>query len=152
MEAVAGAVPSLIKTDLGIFVPGTPMASTVGVEITRGPKDYDKLKPDLVAAGYKGEKIVILGDPTIPTIWAEAQVATDLLTRIGFNIDLQALEWGTVVQRRASREPIDKGGWNIFYTYLGGFGNVSPAPNIAIRGNGTPATGSAGRPIRRWKH
>ena len=40
MEAVAGADPSLIKTDVGIFVPGTPMASTVGVEITRGPKDY----------------------------------------------------------------------------------------------------------------
>ena len=44
MEAVAGAEPSLIKTDVGIFVPGTPMASTIGVEMTRGPKDYDKLK------------------------------------------------------------------------------------------------------------
>ena len=32
MEAVAGADPELIKTDVGIFVPGTPMASTVGVE------------------------------------------------------------------------------------------------------------------------
>src|ERR1019366_2646809 len=41
MEAVAGAVPSLIKTDVGIFVPGTPMASTVGVEVTRGPKDMN---------------------------------------------------------------------------------------------------------------
>jgi peptide/nickel transport system substrate-binding protein len=139
MEAVAGAEPSLIKTDLGIFVPGTPMASTVGVEITRGPKDLKKIKADIAAAGYNGEKIVILAATTIPTIWAEAQVASDLLTRIGFNTDLQALEWGTVVQRRASREPVDKGGWNIFYTYLGGFGNVSPAPNIAIRGNGSSA-------------
>jgi peptide/nickel transport system substrate-binding protein len=139
MQAVAGAEPSLIKTDLGIFVPGTPMASTAGVEVTRGPKDLNKAKADLAAAGYKGEKIVILAATTIPTIWAEAQVASDLLTRIGFNTDLQALEWGTVVQRRASREPIDKGGWNIFYTYLGGFGNVSPAPNIAIRGNGAAA-------------
>lgn len=139
MEAVAGAEPSLIKTDLGIFVPGTPMASTVGVEITRGPKDLAKIKAALAATGYKGEKIVILAATTIPTIWAEAQVASDLLSRIGFNIDLQALEWGAVVARRASREPIDKGGWNIFYTYLGGFGNVSPAPNIAIRGNGAAA-------------
>jgi len=59
--------------------------------------------------------------------------------RYGRRVDMQALEWGSVVQRRASREPIDKGGWNIFYTYLGGFGNVSPAPDIAIRGNGTSA-------------
>ena len=53
------------------------------------------------------------------------------------NIDFQSLEWGTVVARRASQEPIDKGGWNIFYTYLGGFGNISPAPNIAFKSSGT---------------
>ncbi len=139
MEAVSGAEPSLIKTDVGIFVPGTPMASTVGVDATRLPKDLDKIKSALTAAGYNGEKIVVLAGTTIPIIWAEAQVASDLLSRIGFNVDLQALEWGSVVQRRASKEPIDKGGWNIFYTYLGGFGNVSPAPNIAIRGNGAGA-------------
>ncbi len=139
IEAYAGADPSLIKTDVGIFVPGTPMASTVGVENTRGPKDLAKIKADLAAAGYNGEKIVVLAATTLPNIWAEAQVATDLLSRLGFNVDMQALDWGTVVQRRASREPIDKGGWNIFYTYLGGFGNVSPAPDIPIRGNGAAA-------------
>ena len=136
MEAVSGAEPSLIKLDVGMFVPGTPMASTLGVEATRGPKDINKMKADLLAAGYKGEKIVVLAATSIPTIWAEAQVATDVLTRIGFNVDMQSMDWPTVVARRASREPIDKGGWNIFYTYLGGFGNISPAPNIAIRGNG----------------
>jgi peptide/nickel transport system substrate-binding protein len=139
MEAVAGAEPSIIKTDVGIFVPGTPMASTTGVEITRGPKDYDKLKQDLKNAGYNGEKIVILAATSFPSIWAQAQVANDVLSRIGFNVDLQSLDWGTVVQRRASKEPNDKGGWNIFYTFLGGFGNISPAPNIALRGNGTAA-------------
>jgi peptide/nickel transport system substrate-binding protein len=139
MEAVSGAAPTLYKTDVGLFVPGTPMASTVGVEITRAPKDYAKLKQDLAAAGYNGDKIVILAATTIPTIWAEAQVASDMLSKVGFNVDLQSMEWGNVVQRRASREPVDKGGWNVFYTWLGGFGNISPAPNIAIRGNGTAA-------------
>jgi peptide/nickel transport system substrate-binding protein len=139
MEAVAGAEPSLYKTDVGLFVPGTPMASTVGVEATRGPKDYAKLKQDLAAAGYKGEKIVILAATTIPTIWAAAQVASDMLTKTGFNVDLQSMDWVSVVQRRASRELPDKGGWNVFYTYLGGFGNISPAPSIAIRGNGDAA-------------
>ncbi|HUK10371.1 MAG TPA: ABC transporter substrate-binding protein [Stellaceae bacterium] len=139
MEVVAGAEPSLIKTDVGLFVPGTPMASDVGVEITRGPKDFNKLKEDLKKAGYAGEKVVVLAATTIPSIWGEAQVATDMLQKIGMNVDLQALEWGTVVQRRSVKEPVDKGGWNIFYTYLGGFGNISPGPNIAIRGNGTSA-------------
>ena len=139
MEGVAGAEPSLYKTDIGLFVPGTPMASTAGVEITRGPKDYAKLKQDLAAAGYNGERIVVLAASNYPTIWAEAQVANDILSKIGFNVDLQAIDWGSVVQRRASREPISKGGWNIFYTFLGGFGNISPAPNIGLRANGTSA-------------
>ena len=41
-----------------------------------------------------------------------------------------------MVQRRASKEPPDKGGWNVFFTFLGGPGNVSPASNIAIRASG----------------
>ncbi len=136
MTAFCGAVPSVMKVDVGLFVPGTPLASDVGVEITRGPKDYDKIKRELAAAGYSGEKIVVLAATTIPSIWAEAQVASDVLKKIGMNVDMQALEWGTVVSRRAVKEPIDHGGWNIFYTYLGGFGNISPGPSIAIRGIG----------------
>jgi peptide/nickel transport system substrate-binding protein len=139
MTAVAGAEPSLIKTDVGLFVPGSPMASTAGVEITRGPKDLGKIKKELAEARYKGERVVVLAASTIPTIFAEAQVATDVLQRIGMNIDLQVMEWGSVVARRASREPIDKGGWNIFYTYLGGLGNISPGPDIAIRASGADA-------------
>jgi peptide/nickel transport system substrate-binding protein len=59
-----------------------------------------------------------------------------VLHKIGMNIDLRTLEWGSVVARRASREPIDKGGWNIFYTHLGGMRNISPGPDIAIRASG----------------
>jgi peptide/nickel transport system substrate-binding protein len=136
IQAMAGSTPDLIKTDVGLFVPGTPMASTVGVEITRGEKDVGKLKKALAAAGYKGEKVVILAATTIPTIWAAAQVSADLLKQIGMNVDFQTLDWGTVVQRRASKKPIEEGGWNIFHTNLGGMGNVTPAANIAIRASG----------------
>jgi peptide/nickel transport system substrate-binding protein len=136
MQAVAGSAPELIKTGVGLFVPGTPMASTVGVDTMKGPKDLPTLKKALVDAGYKGEKIVVLAASNFPIINAEAEVAGDLLKRLGFNVDYQALDWGTVVQRRASKQPIDKGGWNIFFTYLGGMGNVSPAAAIALRSDG----------------
>jgi peptide/nickel transport system substrate-binding protein len=136
MQAVAGAAPDLIRTGVGLFVPGTPMASTVGVDTMKGPKDPDALKRALAAAGYKGEKIVVLAASNFPTINAEAEVAGDMLKKIGFNVDYQALDWGTVVQRRASKEPLDKGGWNIFFTYLGGTGNVSPASDLTLRSDG----------------
>jgi peptide/nickel transport system substrate-binding protein len=139
MAAVAGAEPSLAKIDVGLFAPETPMASDAGVEITRRPDDYERVKKELVAAGYRSERVVVLACSTIPSIYAMSQVATDVLRRIGMNIDMQLLEWGSVVARRASREPLDKGGWSIFYTSLGGMGNISPGPNLPLRASGATA-------------
>jgi peptide/nickel transport system substrate-binding protein len=134
MMAYAGADPSVISNPVGLFSPGSPMATTVGTEaVGRLKGKYDQVKKDLEAAGYKGEKVVILGATTIPPLHAYSQLTADLLKRIGMDVDYQALEWGTVVQRRASREPIDKGGWSVFLTNLGGNGNVSPAAASAIR-------------------
>ena len=50
-------IPSLIKTDVGLFVPGTPMASTVGVEITRGPKDLRQAKEDLPPPAIRARRL-----------------------------------------------------------------------------------------------
>jgi peptide/nickel transport system substrate-binding protein len=139
MAAVAGAEPGLIKVDVGLFTPGTPMASDVGIEITRRPDDFERLKQQLVEAGYRGETVVILACSTIPSIYAESQVVIDKLRRIGMNLDVHFLEWGTVVARRASRAPVEKGGWSIFFTSIGGMGNISPGPNVALRANGADA-------------
>jgi len=139
MEAVAGAVPAMIRTPAGIFIPGSPLATDVGFDEVAKRGDIAAAKKAVQESGYKGERIVVLSATTIPAIWNMAQVCNDVLTRIGLNIDVVAVEWGTVVQRRASKEAIDKGGWNIFYTYLGGNGNVSPAGMSAQRGNGDKA-------------
>jgi peptide/nickel transport system substrate-binding protein len=136
MEAVAGAAPDLIMPEMGLFVPKTPMANDVGLSNMVGLKDVAALKKQLSDAGYKGEKIIVMVASDFPTINAIGQVGVDMMQQIGFNVEQQALDWGTVVQRRASKEPPDKGGWNVFFTFLGGPGNVSPASNIAIRASG----------------
>ncbi len=139
MQAVAGAAPELIKSRVGIFVPGTPMASDVGVGMMKGLKDAAALKQKLAAAGYKGEKIVVLAASNYPTITAISEVGADMMRKIGLNVDYRSLDWGTVVQQRASKEPPSKRGWNVFFTFLGGTGNVTPASNIAIRASGADA-------------
>ncbi|MCC6718167.1 MAG: ABC transporter substrate-binding protein [Acetobacteraceae bacterium] len=139
MEAVAGAEPSMIRVPAGLFIPGSPLANDEGFDRVAKWGNIELAKKQLAEAGYKGERIVVLSATSIPSIWAEAQVANDVLKRMGLNIDVVAVEWGTVVQRRASTETIDKGGWNIFYTYLGGAGNLSPASMSAARGNGRRA-------------
>jgi peptide/nickel transport system substrate-binding protein len=139
MDAVASAVPDLIKTGVGLFAPGTPFASDVGIDMMKGDADPAALRKALTEAGYKGEKVVLLAAADFPTIYAIAQVGADMLKRIGFNVDFQSIDWGTVVQRRAVKSPPDKGGWNIFFTFLGSTGNILPAADIAIRANGANA-------------
>jgi peptide/nickel transport system substrate-binding protein len=139
MDAVAGADPSLVRVPNGIFANGTPMASEAGLGAFKGNEDPAALQKALADAGYKGERVVILAASDFPTINAMAQVGSDVLKRIGMNVDYQSLDWGTVVQRRASKEPPDKGGWNVFFTFLGGTGNLSPAAHLGLRANGAKA-------------
>jgi len=134
MQAVSGAEPELYRTKVGLFTPGMPMASEAGTEALTARTDFDNVKKELDAAGYNGEKIVLLGPNTVFSTYAESQVADDLLRRMGFNVDYQSLEWGTVVQRRASKEPPEKGGWHIFTTNLTSLANVFVPSNIGITG------------------
>jgi peptide/nickel transport system substrate-binding protein len=134
MQAVAGAEPELYRTKVGLFTPGMPMATDLGTEALTARTDFDNVRQELAAAGYKGEKVVLMGPSTVYSTHAESQVTEDLLRRMGFNVDYQSLEWGTVVQRRASKEPPDKGGWNIFITNLTSLTNVFLPAHIAIRG------------------
>ena len=139
MDAVAGSDPSLIRVPNGLFAADTPMASKAGLDAFKGHANPAALNKALIAAGYRGERIVVLGATDYPAITAIAQVGADMLRRIGFNVDYQSLDWGTVVQRRASKEGPDKGGWHIFFTLLGGTGNLSPAGNPGIRADGAKA-------------
>src|SRR5438128_3008078 len=60
MTAVAGDDPAYQSSPIGFFAPGTPMASDVGLNVFRGPREMAKVKADLKAAGYNGEKVVLL--------------------------------------------------------------------------------------------
>ena len=99
MAAISGDT-DLTHTPAGFFTPGTPMASDAGFDIIEAPKDYDKLKQELIDAGYKGERVVVMTPADFPTINAIATVGAALLTRLGMDVDLQTMDWGTVVQRR----------------------------------------------------
>lgn len=139
MTSVAGEERSLWKDHVGVFSPDTPLATTAGTDVLVGKRDFEAVKRALAAAGYKGERVVMLDPADYPSTHALAMVAADALRKCGMNVDLVSTDWGTVVQRRASKQPIDKGGWNIFFTYLNGTNNFDPASQLGIRGNGDQA-------------
>lgn len=139
MIAVAGTDPSMWTTPMGVFPPGTPLASDVGLDVFKGARDWDKIKRDLAAAGYNGEKVVMLSVSDLPVLTAESQVGADMFRKMGMNLDEQVMDWGSVVTRRAKKDPPDKGGWNVFYTGWNGIDMFNPAGHLSMRGNGANA-------------
>lgn len=136
MQALTGGDPALYHVPLGFFCPGTPMASEVGLDVFKPPHDYEKVKHELVAAGYKGEKVVLMVPADSASLKSQGDVAADMLKRVGINVDYMALDWGTMLTRRNRKDSAEQGGWNAFVTSWAGTDWLNPAGHIALRGNG----------------
>jgi peptide/nickel transport system substrate-binding protein len=145
MLAVAGDDPAMRHVPTGLFCPGTPMATETGLEVFAGKRDYEAVRKEILAAGYGGEKVVILAPTDFPILKGLADVNADVFKKIGLNVDYQSMDWGTVVQRRAKKDPIDKGGWSVFNTFWGGLDQFSPVAHSFMRGLG-PDGGIIGWP------
>ena len=139
MQAVVGTDPSLWHDDVGVFCPGTPLANQAGMGVLTGKRDMAKVKADLAAAGYQGERVVVLVASDFPVLKALADVGADMLKQAGMNVDYQSLDWGTVLSRRTSKAPVDQGGWSVFFTSWAGTDMLTPAGHLSLRGNGQDA-------------
>ncbi|WP_149541083.1 ABC transporter substrate-binding protein [Siccirubricoccus phaeus] len=136
LRAVTGNDPEAFKFCPSVWPCGTPYESAVGTEPLQGARNLDRARAALAAAGYKGEKVVIINPSDFPTIGPMGQVTADLLQRLGMNVELVETDWGSVVQRRTSRESVDKGGWSIFHTWWASISIINPAVNATVRGQG----------------
>ena len=139
MVAVNGDDRTRWRDGVGFFSPGTPMASTAGMDALTAPRSLDTAKRALAAGGYKGERVVLLGPADVPYAKILADVTADLFTRLGLNLDYQTMDWGTLVQRRAKTEPVNEGGWSVFQTNWPGPDQANPAGHVFLRANGRDA-------------
>jgi peptide/nickel transport system substrate-binding protein len=136
MTSVVGDTPDAARTGVGYFAPNTPMASDAGLQALLGPRDVTAARRAIEQAGYRGEEVVLMTPSDYPRIDALCDVAADLFRKCGLKVTLDATDWGTVIQRRASKAPIGQGGWSAFITTFSGADMSSPAGNLALRGNG----------------
>ncbi|HEY4040820.1 MAG TPA: ABC transporter substrate-binding protein [Rhodopila sp.] len=140
MTAAAGTDPRMWRDGIGIFTPKTPMATSAGMDIITAPKaDPATLGKALRDAGYQGERIVLMSASDQVAQTAQCNVAMDLMQKLGMTVDLAVMDWGTLVQRRASKAPPDKGGWNMFITAWSGLDMATPVTNQTLRSNGAKA-------------
>jgi peptide/nickel transport system substrate-binding protein len=137
--ALMGPDPSGWRDHVGFFCPGTPMASDAGIEILTAKRDLSAARRAIEAAGYQGERIVVLWVTNEPVTKALGDVTIDTLKRLDLNIDAQAMDFPTVVQRRTNMEPVEKGGWSLFDNSWGGLDMLIPISHGYLRSNGKSA-------------
>jgi peptide/nickel transport system substrate-binding protein len=110
------------------------------------PRDLGAAQRALAAAGYRGERVVLLAASDFPVLKALADVGADLLKKIGFAVDYVAIDWGSMLQRLANTEAPERGGWSVFHTYWSGLDQMNPGVHAFLRGAGR-ASPSRGAPV-----
>ena len=66
-------------------------------------------------------------------------VAAQALREAGFEVDMQSMDWQSVVQRRAQQNPVADGGWNMFFTNWMVPEVSDPLINVMLNGRGDDA-------------
>jgi peptide/nickel transport system substrate-binding protein len=97
------------------FICGTPLATDVGMADVLNANSA-KAKQLLQEAGYDGTPIVLMQSTDLQVLTNLAPVAKAFLERAGFKVDMQSMDWQTLVARRVKKDPPDKGGWHAFLT------------------------------------
>jgi peptide/nickel transport system substrate-binding protein len=111
---------------------GLPYESAAGA-----PKpDLERARQLFKESGYDGRPVVVLDPTDTPYAHASSLVTIEMLKSIGANPDLQAMDWSTMVARRAKKEAPTAGGWNVFHTWSTSFDTMTPAVSAVLGGDG----------------
>ena len=148
ISTIAGADDDNWHDGIGLFGAGTAFATDLGTEVLKGPRDYAKVKRALAEAGYNGERIIVMAPTDVHELGNLTRIGAEQLRRAGMNVDLQEMDFGSVVRRRANQGPPDKGGYNMFCTLIDrSLPNIHPFGHLAIRADGKePINGWASSP------
>jgi peptide/nickel transport system substrate-binding protein len=130
--------PAYYKVCSAAFICGTPNAVDAPNGMLTKP-NFEKSKALLKEAGYDGTPIVLMQSTTLPVLTNMAPVTKALLEQGGFKVDMQSMDWQTLVTRRTKKDPADKGGWNVFHTYSVSADALNPISNAYFAANGSKA-------------
>ena len=132
-------VKELYKPCGSMFICGSPYGSLAGSDLQM--KSNMKKAQDLLKdSGYDGTPIVIMKPTDLASIQKLPDVAAQLMRQAGFKVDLQAMDWQTLVGRRAKKDAPDKGGWHMFLTAWQAFDVWSPIANPTTDTRGEKST------------
>ena len=125
--------PSIYRTCKAIFSCNSPYATDVGAPA--GP-NLDRARQLLKEGGYNGEKVVILHPADLPNGTALAPVTEQLLKSIGMNVQVDSMDWNSLLARRGRQASIADGGWSIAWGIWSDLDLMSPIINLNVDGRG----------------
>lgn len=104
------------RTCKAVFTCGSPLASTAGMDnVLNG--NAVRAREMLKEAGYDGTPVVLLQPSDLDVIKQLPIVAKAQLERAGFKVEVQSMDWTTMVNRLVTKKgPPSDGGWNGFGT------------------------------------
>src|SRR3989440_2170980 len=114
LDAVIGNSKWYIECK-SLFPCGSPLQSTKGWD-DKFTSDFAKARALLQEASYDGTPIVLMQSTDIVSLSNLAPVTKSLMEKAGFKVDLQAMDWQTLVTRRTKKDPPRGGGWSAFLT------------------------------------
>jgi peptide/nickel transport system substrate-binding protein len=130
--------PRYYKVCKAMFMCDTPYASTKGFD-DKFESNFAKAKELLKEGGYDGTPVLLMHSSDLQILANLAPVAKQLMERAGMKVDMQSMDWSTLVSRRARKDPPDKGGWNAFLTSSASVDIVDPLANTYINAVGENA-------------
>ncbi len=101
-----------------------------------GKPQFEKAKQLLKEAGYNGEPIVLMNPSDFTLLNKYPPVMAQLLKQGGFNVDMQSMDWPSLITRRANKSLPKDGGWNVFITGWGASDTMNPLYFAPMTGNG----------------
>ena len=107
--------PQWYRECKSLFPCGSPLESAKGWDDKLG-SDFATARRLLQEAGYDGTPVVLMQSTDIVALSNLAPVAKSLMEKAGFKVDLQAMDWQTLVSRRAKKDAPAAGGWHAFLT------------------------------------
>ena len=135
LDALVGN-PEYFRQCASVFGCGTALETQAGGESLVNGADLEQAGALLEKAGYDGTPVVIMQPTDVPSQAPQPVVAAQALRKVGFKVDLQPMDWQTLVSRRASQKPPAEGGWNLFFTYWNAETIWNPVVNPMLDGSG----------------
>jgi peptide/nickel transport system substrate-binding protein len=118
-----------------VFACGGPYETRIGATPI-AEHDLAKARQLVQESGYDGRPVVVLHVTDRQHMNAAAIVTHRRLEAIGFKAILKAMTWSTFLVARASKEPPEKGGWNLLHTWWQGSDVINPAVHFGLSGAG----------------